>query len=131
MQTVGQTASLTGTTIMLSVVRLVGPEDAERSYQPVWALCAGLGLVTFLTACTLSGTDAAAGTPRAAAASSAGKGEGGEDDEEEGEETDSLLGGGGGDSDDNDDGGYDTNSKDKGRGGAHGKGKELSAQKRK
>jgi hypothetical protein len=126
MQTVGQTASLTGTTIMLSVVRLVGPEDAERSYQPVWALCAGLGLVTFLTACTLSGTDAAAGTPRAAAASSAGKGEGGEDDEEEGEETDSLLGGGG-DSDDND-GGYD---KDKGRGGAHGKGKELSAQKRK
>ena len=77
MQTVGQTASLTGTTIMLSVVRLVGPEDAERSYQPVWALCAGLGLVTFLTACTLSGTDAAAGTPRAAAASSCGREAGG------------------------------------------------------
>ena len=80
MQTVGQTASLTGTTIMLSVVRLVGPEDAESSYQPVWALCGGLGLVTFLTACTLSGKEAA--TPRAAQARNS----------EEEAETESLVG---------------------------------------
>ena len=84
MQTIGQTASLTGTTIMLSVVRLVGPEDAQSSYQPVWVLCGSLGLVTFLTACTLSGAQVQ--TPRATTSAR----EGSEDEEDA--ETDSLIG---------------------------------------